>query len=208
MCSSDLNLIRRFYDATQGAVLVDGRDVREFPLSQLRQRVGVVPQRAQLFSGTIRENLLWGNPNATETDLWQALETAQARDFVEEKPGGLDEPVAQGGRNFSGGQRQRLTIARALVRKPEILILDDSASALDFATDAKLRRAIREMEGGPTVFIVSQRASSIRYADTIIVLDDGQAVGIGTHQQLLESCQVYREIFQSQYESKRKEAAV
>ena len=203
-----VNLIPRFYDATQGAVLVDGRDVREFPLSQLRQRVGVVPQRAQLFSGTIRENLLWGNPNATEADLWQALETAQARDFVEEKPGGLDEPVAQGGRNFSGGQRQRLTIARALVRKPEILILDDSASALDFATDAKLRRAIREMEGGPTVFIVSQRASSIRYADTIIVLDDGQAVGIGTHQQLLESCQVYREIFQSQYESQRKEAAV
>ena len=193
---------------TQGAVLVDGRNVREFPLSQLRQRVGVVPQRAQLFSGTIRENLLWGNPNATEADLWQALETAQARDFVEEKPGGLDEPVAQGGRNFSGGQRQRLTIARALVRKPEILILDDSASALDFATDAKLRRAIRKMEGGPTVFIVSQRASSIRYADTIIVLDDGQAVGIGTHQQLLESCQVYREIFQSQYESQRKEAAV
>ena len=206
--SSLVNLIPRFYDATQGAVLVDGRDVREFPLSQLRQRVGVVPQRAQLFSGTIRENLLWGNPNATEADLWQALETAQARDFVEEKPGGLDEPVAQGGRNFSGGQRQRLTIARALVRKPDILILDDSASALDFATDAKLRRAIREMEGGPTVFIVSQRASSIRYADTIIVLDDGQAVGIGTHQQLLESCQVYREIFQSQYESKRKEAAV
>ena len=206
--SSLVNLIPRFYDATQGAVLVDGRDVREFPLSQLRQRVGVVPQRAQLFSGTIRENLLWGNPNATEADLWQALETAQARDFVEEKPGGLDEPVAQGGRNFSGGQRQRLTIARALVRKPEILILDDSASALDFATDAKLRRAIREMEGGPTVFIVSQRASSIRHADTIIVLDDGQAVGIGTHQQLLESCQVYREIFQSQYESKRKEAAV
>ena len=206
--SSLVNLIPRFYDATQGAVLVDGRDVREFPLSQLRQRVGVVPQRAQLFSGTIRENLLWGNPNATEADLWQALETAQARDFVEEKPGGLDEPVAQGGRNFSGGQRQRLTIARALVRKPEILILDDSASALDFATDAKLRRAIREMEGGPTVFIVSQRASSIRYADTIIVLDDGQAVGIGTHQQLLESCQVYREIFQSQYESQRKEAAV
>ena len=206
--SSLVNLIPRFYDATQGAVLVDGRDVREFPLSQLRQRVGVVPQRAQLFSGTIRENLLWGNPNATEADLWQALETAQARDFVEEKPGGLAEPVAQGGRNFSGGQRQRLTIARALVRKPEILILDDSASALDFATDAKLRRAIREMEGGPTVFIVSQRASSIRYADTIIVLDDGQAVGIGTHQQLLESCQVYREIFQSQYENQRKEAAV
>ena len=203
-----MNLIPRFYDATQGAVLVDGRDVREFPLSQLRQRVGVVPQRAQLFSGTIRENLLWGNPNATEADLWQALETAQARDFVEEKPGGLDEPVAQGGRNFSGGQRQRLTIARALVRKPEILILDDSASALDFATDAKLRRAIREMEGGPTVFIVSQRASSIRYADTIIVLDDGQAVGIGTHPAAAGKLPGLPGDFPVPVRSQRKEAAV
>ena len=206
--SSLVNLIPRFYDATQGDVLVDGHNVRDYPLASLREKVGVVPQKAVLFTGTIRDNLKWGKPDATDEELWQALETAQARDFVEEKPGGLDEPVSQGGKNFSGGQRQRLTIARALVRKPEILILDDSASALDFATDAKLRRAIREMEGGPTVFIVSQRASSIRYADTIIVLDDGQAVGIGTHQQLLESCQVYREIFQSQYESQRKEAAV
>ena len=198
--SSLVNMIPRFYDATQGAVLVDGRNVREYPLSDLRAKVGVVPQKAMLFTGTIRENLKWGKPDATEEELWQALETAQAKDFVEEKPGRLDEPVAQGGKNFSGGQRQRLTIARALVRKPEILILDDSASALDFATDARLRKAIREMEGGPTVFIVSQRASSIRYADKIIVLDDGEAVGIGTHEELLESCQVYREIFESQFQ--------
>ena len=203
--SSLVNLIPRFYDATQGAVLVDGRDVRDYPVEALREKVGVVPQKAMLFTGTIRENLKWGKPDATEAELWQALETAQAKDFVEEKPGKLDEPVAQGGRNFSGGQRQRLTIARALVRKPEILILDDSASALDFATDARLRKAIREMEGGPTVFIVSQRASSIRYADQIIVLDDGEAVGIGTHQELLESCQVYQEIYESQFQqSERK----
>ena len=178
--SSLVNLIPRFYDATQGDVLVDGHNVRDYPLASLREKVGVVPQRAVLFTGTIRDNLKWGKPDATDEELWQALETAQARDFVEEKPGGLDEPVSQGGKNFSGGQRQRLTIARALVRKPEILILDDSASALDFATDARLRKAIRQMEGGPTVFIVSQRASSIRYADKIIVLDDGEAVGIGT----------------------------
>ena len=202
--SSLVNLIPRFYDATKGDVLVDGHNVKDYPLAVLRERVGVVPQRAMLFSGTIRENLLWGNPAATEEELWQALETAQARDFVEEKPLGLDEPVSQGGKNFSGGQRQRLTIARALVRKPEILILDDSASALDFATDARLRKAIRQMEGGPTVFIVSQRASSIRYADKIIVLDDGEAVGIGTHEELLQSCQVYREIFESQFQSERK----
>ena len=163
-------------------------------------------KRQALFTGTIRDNLLWGNPSATEEELWQALETAQAKEFVEQKPGGLDEPVAQGGENFSGGQRQRLTIARALVRKPEILILDDSASALDFATDARLRKAIREMEGGPTVFIVSQRASSIRYADKIIVLDDGQAVGIGTHEELLQSCEVYQEIFASQYQTEGKGA--
>ena len=176
--SSLVNLIPRFYDATQGAVLVDGRDVREYPLAQLRQRVGVVPQQAAaVFRHHPGEPAVGQSRTPPRRSLWQALETAQARDFVEEKPGGLDEPVAQGGRNFSGGQRQRLTIARALVRKPEILILDDSASALDFATDAALRRAIREMEGGPTVFIVSQRASSIRYADKIIVLDDGQAGG-------------------------------
>ena len=204
--SSLVNLIPRFYDATQGDVLVDGHNVRDYPLASLREKVGVVPQRAVLFTGTIRDNLKWGKPDATDEELWQALETAQARDFVEEKPGGLDEPVSQGGTNVSGGQRQRLTIARALVRKPEILILDDSASALDFATDARLRKAIRQMEGGPTVFIVSQRASSIRYADKIIVLDDGEAVGIGTHEELLKHCEVYREIFESQFQREERGA--
>ena len=204
--SSLVNLIPRFYDATQGDVLVDGHNVRDYPLASLRAKVGVVPQRAVLFTGTIRDNLKWGKPDATDEELWHALETAQARDFVEEKPGGLDEPVSQGGKNFSGGQRQRLTIARALVRKPEILILDDSASALDFATDARLRKAIRQMEGGPTVFIVSQRASSIRYADKIIVLDDGEAVGIGTHEELLKHCEVYREIFESQFQREERGA--
>ena len=204
--SSLVNLIPRFYDATQGDVLVDGHNVRDYPLASLREKVGVVPQRAVLFTGTIRDNLKWGKPDATDEELWQALETAQARDFVEEKPGGLDEPVSQGGKNFSGGQRQRLTIARALVRKPEILIVDDSASALDFATDARLRKAIRQMEGGPTVFIVSQRASSIRYADKIIVLDDGEAVGIGTHEELLKHCEVYREIFESQFQREERGA--
>ena len=204
--SSLVNLIPRSYDATQGDVLVDGHNVRDYPLASLREKVGVVPQRAVLFTGTIRDNLKWGKPDATDEELWQALETAQARDFVEEKPGGLDEPVSQGGKNFSGGQRQRLTIARALVRKPEILILDDSASALDFATDARLRKAIRQMEGGPTVFIVSQRASSIRYADKIIVLDDGEAVGIGTHEELLKHCEVYREIFESQFQREERGA--
>ena len=204
--SSLVNLIPRFYDATQGDVLVDGHNVRDYPLASLREKVGVVPQRAVLFTGTIRDNLKWGKPDATDEELWQALETAQARDFVEEKPGGLDEPVSQGGKNYSAGQRQRLTIARALVRKPEILILDDSASALDFATDARLRKAIRQMEGGPTVFIVSQRASSIRYADKIIVLDDGEAVGIGTHEELLKHCEVYREIFESQFQREERGA--
>lgn len=204
--SSLVNLIPRFYDATQGDVLVDGHNVRDYPLASLREKVGVVPQKAVLFTGTIRDNLKWGKPDATDEELWQALETAQARDFVEEKTGGLDEPVSQGGKNFSGGQRQRLTIARALVRKPEILILDDSASALDFATDARLRKAIRQMEGGPTVFIVSQRASSIRYADKIIVLDDGEAVGIGTHEELLKHCEVYREIFESQFQREERGA--
>ena len=204
--SSLVDLIPRFYDATQGDVLVDGHNGRDYPLASLREKVGGVPQRAVLFTGTIRDNLKWGKPDATDEELWQALETAQARDFVEEKPGGLDEPVSQGGKNFSGGQRQRLTIARALVRKPEILILDDSASALDFATDARLRKAIRQMEGGPTVFIVSQRASSIRYADKIIVLDDGEAVGIGTHEALLKHCEVYREIFESQFQREERGA--
>lgn len=240
--SSLVNLIPRFYEATEGRVLIGGVNAKQWPLDELRGRVGTVMQKAVLFSGTIRENLLWGKEDAREEELWQALETAQAREFVERKPKGLDEPVAQGGRNFSGGQKQRLTIARALVRRPDILILDDSASALDFATDAKLRRAIKEMspaihemapaikemspairEGGsdsgaapggkatpgggqayagPTVFLVSQRASSIRHADQIIVLDDGEAVGIGTHDQLLETCEVYREIYESQFERK------
>ncbi len=198
--TSLVNLIPRFYEATEGRVLVGGVDVRQWPAGALRARVGVVPQKAVLFQGTIRENLLWGKENGEDPELWAALEAAQARDFVERKPKGLDEPVEQGGRNFSGGQRQRLTIARALVRRPEILILDDSASALDLATDARLRQAIRGLDYRPTVFIVSQRASSIRHADQIIVLEDGAAVGIGTHEELLESCQVYREIYQSQFE--------
>jgi ATP-binding cassette subfamily B multidrug efflux pump len=198
--SSLINLIPRFYDVTGGSVKVGGLDVKGWDLEDLRGRVGVVPQKAVLFTGTIRENLLWGNENATEEELWQALETAQAKEFVSGKPRGLDEPVEQGGRNFSGGQRQRLTIARALVRRPDILMLDDSASALDFATDLKLRQAISRLPNGPTVFIVSQRASSIQHADIIVVLDNGQSVGVGSHEELLESCEVYREIYESQFD--------
>lgn len=200
--TSLVNMIPRFYDATGGKVAVGGTDVKELCLEDLRRRIGIVPQKAVLFSGTIRDNLLWGREGATDQELWQALKTAQAAEFVSGKPGGLDEPVAQEGRNFSGGQKQRLTIARALVRKPEILILDDSASALDFATDAALRKSLKEMPDPPTVFIVSQRASSIRHADLIIVLDDGEAVGTGTHEELLESCETYREIYESQFERK------
>ena len=206
--STVVNLIPRYYDVTEGRVLVDGVDVREYDVNVLRGKIGAVMQKAVLFTGTIRENLLWGREDAGEEELWQALETAQAREFVEQKPGQLEEAVSQGGKNLSGGQKQRLTIARALVRRPEILILDDSASALDFATDAKLRKAIREMPGAPTVFLVSQRASSLQYADQIIVLDDGEAVGIGTHSELLESCEVYREIYESQFQKAGKEAAV
>ena len=206
--STVVNLIPRFYDVTEGRVLVDGVDVREYDVNVLRGKIGAVMQKAVLFTGTIRENLLWGREDAGEEELWQALETAQAREFVEQKPGKLEEAVSQGGKNLSGGQKQRLTIARALVRRPEILILDDSASALDFATDAKLRKAIREMPGAPTVFLVSQRASSLQYADQIIVLDDGEAVGIGTHSELLESCEVYREIYESQFQKAGEEAAV
>ena len=198
--SSLVNLIPRFYDATKGRVLVDGRDVKEYPLKELRGKIGMVLQKSVLFQGTIRENLLWGKEDASDEELYRALEIAQARDFVEEKDGGLDAVVAQGGKNLSGGQRQRLTIARALVRKPSVLILDDSASALDYATDARLRMAIRDTEGGPTVFIVSQRAASIRHADQIIVLDDGEVAGIGTHEQLLEGCAAYQEIYYSQFE--------
>lgn len=197
--SSLVNMIPRFYDACAGSVKVDGRDVRSYAMEELRQKVGIVLQKAVLFQGTIRDNLRWGNKDATEEELWQAVESAQAREFVEQKSGKLDTQIAQEGRNLSGGQKQRLTIARALVGKPEILILDDSASALDYATDAALRKAIREMEGDMTVFIVSQRASSIQYADRIIVLDDGEMVGIGTHDQLLADCKVYQEIYYSQY---------
>lgn len=197
--TSLVHLIPRFYDATAGEVKINGKNVKDYPIEQLRQMVGIVMQKAVLFQGTIRENLCWGKENATEKELYQALETAQAREVVDGKDGKLDAQVEQGGKNFSGGQRQRLTIARALVRKPQILILDDSASALDYATDARLRKAIREMEGEPTVFIVSQRTSSIQHADKIIVLDDGVVSGIGTHEQLLETCEVYREIYESQY---------
>ena len=197
--STLINLIPRFYDVSSGTVCVGERDVRDYDLASLRQRIAVVPQKAQLFQGTIRENLLWGNENATDDALWQALEVAQAREVVKDKPGELDADVVQGGTNFSGGQRQRLTIARALVRKPDILILDDSASALDYATDARLRMAIRNMENSPTTFIVSQRAASVRFADLILVLDEGKLVGQGTHDQLLECCPVYQEIYYSQF---------
>ena len=197
--SSVVNLIPRFYDATKGSVQIEGKDVREYSLEELRGKIGMVLQKAVLFKGTIRENMLWGNENATDEDIMQALEVAQAKEFVDKKEGGLDFEIEQGGKNLSGGQRQRMTIARAVVKKPDILILDDSASALDFATDAKLRMAIRDMENKATVFIVSQRAASIMYADKIIVLDDGQIVGMGTHEELLKQCEVYQEIYYSQF---------
>ena len=197
--SSLVSLIPRFYDATGGNVELFGHPVSDYAREQVRGDVGIVMQRAQLFSGTIRSNLLWGNPNATDDELWQALETAQAAEFVRGKEDGLDEKVDQGGRNLSGGQRQRLTIARALVKKPRILILDDSASALDYATDAALRKALKALPGDMTVFIVSQRTSSLMHADKILVLDDGQLVGSGTHKELMQSCGVYRETYESQY---------
>ncbi len=178
---------------------MDGRDVKDYDLVTLRDKIGVVMQKAVLFQGTIEENLRWGNPDATEEELWKAIEVAQATDVVEGKEGKLSYMVEQGGRNLSGGQKQRLTIARAVVKDPDILILDDSASALDFATDAKLRSALRNLQGNKTIFIVSQRTSSIQFADQIIVMDDGQAVGIGTHEQLLENCEIYREIYESQF---------
>lgn len=199
--SSLVGLIPRFYDATEGQVLVDGVDVKEYGFDELREHVGIVMQKAVLFKGTIRENLKWGKNDATDEELWNALDAAQAREFVETKDGGLDFEIAQGGKNLSGGQKQRLTIARALVRKPDILILDDSASALDYATDAKLRAAVAALPGNMTVFIVSQRTASIMHADKIIVLDDGQVVGMGTQEELLENCEVYKEIYNSQFKT-------
>ena len=197
--TSVVNLIPRFYDATQGNVLVFGKPVKEQDMESLRSQIAVVPQKAVLFAGTIRENMKWGKEDSTDEEIMEALTIAQAAEVVQKKEGGLDAFVEQGGKNLSGGQRQRLTIARALVRKPRILILDDSASALDFATDAALRKAIREMKNAPTVFIVSQRTSSIRFADQILVLDDGKSVGVGTHDELLTTCSVYKEIYDSQY---------
>lgn len=196
--STLVNLIPRFYDVREGKVLIDGEDVRDLPLTELRHTIGVVPQRAVLFKGTLRDNMRWGKEDATDEEIWHALDVAQARDFIEAKGEGLDLVVDQGGHNLSGGQRQRLTIARALVRDPQILIMDDSASALDFATDARLRKAIRENTKDMTVFIVSQRATTIRNADTILVLDDGKLAGMGSHKQLLKECDVYREICLSQ----------
>lgn len=197
--TSLVNLIPGFYPATEGELLLEGRDIKTMSDEELRGRIGVVPQKAVLFKGTIRSNLAWGKPDATEEEMWKALELAQAAEVVEGKDGKLDAVVAQNGKNFSGGQRQRLTIARALVRNPEILILDDSASALDYATDAKLRAALRTLENKTTTFIVSQRASTIRHADKIIVLDDGEMAGVGTHEELLKNCTVYQEIYYSQY---------
>ena len=201
--SSVINLIARFYDVTEGAVLVDGLDVRSYPKGALIEKIGIVPQKAVLFEGSIRDNLLWGNEQATDQDLWDALATAQATEVVHGKDGELDALVEQGGRNLSGGQRQRLTIARALVKKPQILILDDSASALDYATDLALRRAIAGLPGTMTVFIVSQRTSSVRQADKILVLDDGRLVGTGTHEQLMTTCSVYQETYYSQFPDER-----
>lgn len=200
-----INLIPRFYDVRTGSVVIDGKNVKEYKLDHLRERIGIVPQKAVLFHGTIRDNIRWGKNDATDEEIYEALSIAQAKEIVDGKRKGLDEEVAQGGKNFSGGQKQRLTIARALVRKPEILILDDSASALDYLTDKKLREAIASMDNPPTTFIVSQRASSVLNCDRIIVLDDGKVVGIGKSDELLSSCETYKEIYDSQY---RKEGAV
>ena len=203
--SSLVNLIPRFYDVEKGSVKVDDRDVREYSLGELRDKIGMVLQKAVLFHGTIRDNLKWGNEEASDDELWEALRIAQAEEFVLKKEKQLDEMIEQEGRNLSGGQKQRLSIARALVKKPEILILDDSASALDYATDAALRKALKEMPGETTVFIVSQRASSLMHADTIIVLDDGDVAGMGTHEELLKDCEVYQEIYYSQFERKEED---
>ena len=197
--SSLVNLIPRFYDATEGTVKINGRDIKEYQTENLREHIGVVLQKAVLFKGSIADNLRWGKEDATDQEMYDALDISQAREFVDTKQGRLEFQIEQGGRNLSGGQKQRMTIARALVRKPEILILDDSASALDFATDAALRKSIKEMKNQPTVFIVSQRAASIQYADQIIVLDDGKMAGIGTHEELLKDCPIYQEIYYSQF---------
>lgn len=206
--SSLVNLIPRFYDASNGTVKVQGHDVKEYPVDELRDKIGVVMQKAVLFHGTIAENLKWGKTDATEEEMWKALEIAQAMDVVKGKEGGLSYEIEQGGKNLSGGQKQRLTIARAVVKDPDILILDDSASALDFATDAKLRAALKNMHGDKTIFIVSQRTSSIQFADKIIVLDDGKIAGMGTHDELLKSCDTYREIYDSQFKKEEKKEAV
>lgn len=204
--STVVNLIPRFYDVSKGSVQVDGKDVRQYDLAELRSKIGIVMQKAVLFQGTIRENLKWGNEDASDDQLLAAIASAQASDVIQAKEMGLDEPMEQGGKNLSGGQRQRLTIARALVRRPEILILDDSASALDFATDARLRASLRELDYNPVVFIVSQRTSSVQSADCILVLDDGELAGKGTHEQLLENCSVYQEIYASQFKAENMES--
>ena len=206
--TSLVHLLPRFYEVTEGEIRLNGKSLKEYPVKEIRSRVGIVMQKAVLFKGTVRSNLIWGKADATDEEMWEALSIAQAKEIIAGKEGGLDAEVAQNGKNFSGGQRQRLTIARALVGKPDILILDDSASALDYATDAALRSAIRQMEGDTTVFIVSQRASSIQYADQIIVLDDGKAVGIGTHEELLAGCEVYQEIYYSQFEKKQSQEGI
>ena len=203
--SSLVHMIPRFYDVTEGSVRINGQDVKSYRMDDLRQHIGIVMQKAVLFHGTIRENIRWGAPEATDEQINEALELAQAAEVVAGKPEGLDYEIEQGGRNLSGGQRQRFTIARALVRKPSVLILDDSASALDFATDAKLRKALASLKSTSTIFIVSQRTSSIQQADKILVLDDGKLVGMGTHEELLKNCQTYREIYNSQY-GKKEEA--
>lgn len=197
--TSLVNMIPRFYDATRGTVYVDGIDVKKYKKDEIREKVGVVPQKAVLFKGTIRDNICWGKAGASDEEIWQAIRIAQAEEIVQKKDNKLDFMIAQNGRNLSGGQKQRLTIARALVRKPEILILDDSASALDYATDASLRKALQEMEEKPTIFIVSQRTVSIQHADLILVLDDGEMVGMGTHEELLKACETYQEIYASQF---------
>ena len=203
--STLINLIPRFYDVSKGRVLVDGVDVKEYSLEALRERIGIVSQKAVLFHGSIRDNMKWGKKDASDEEIYEALRIAQAEEIVKGKDGELDFVVAQGGKNFSGGQKQRLTIARALVRKPEILILDDSASALDYLTDQKLRAAIAGMKNAPTTFIVSQRTSAVRDCDKIIVLDNGRIAGIGKHEELLDGCELYKEIYDSQY---KKEGAV